>query len=267
MQVASCSTHTAAEGNDCSLTTFRVDTCAHSVYRQQLSWYEGRDLPSSRRLWCNGRQTSQYRRSGNVEEGREGTRQTLDLVTPIAFFASTCRVATSFTTTSAIKSLEPLTIDCMFAKAFIHLQRASLAFVIHCHFSSNFNYTYILTVFFSCRFLKSCYVCIMCELVSARWSRYGKVKEENEFWNINHWKAAAFSHAFHSALQAQRRPSFLIKTWSTDGHDKHVTSNTLLYVYLIEYTSKNIFGLQAQECWMAGWMNGPFYQEALQDTS
>ena len=141
VQVASCSTHTAAEGNDCSLKMFRVDTCAHSVYRQQLSWYEGRDLPSSRRLWCNGRQTSQYRRSGNVEEGREGTRQTLDLVTPIAFFASTCRVATSFTTTSAIKSLEPLTIDCMFAKAFIHLQRASLAFVIHCHFSSNFNYT------------------------------------------------------------------------------------------------------------------------------
>ena len=77
VQVASCSTHTAAEGNDCSLKMFRVDTCAHSVYRQQLSWYEGRDPPSSRRLWCNGRQTSQYRLSGNVEVGRgEEGRQT-----------------------------------------------------------------------------------------------------------------------------------------------------------------------------------------------
>ena len=49
---------------------------AHSVYRH-VSWYEGRDPPSSRRLWCNGRQTSQYRLSGNVEVGRgEEGRQT-----------------------------------------------------------------------------------------------------------------------------------------------------------------------------------------------
>ena len=60
-------TKSAPRANDFSRAMFRVDMCAHSVCRQ-VSWYEGRDLPSSRRLWCNGRQTSQYRR-GNVEEG------------------------------------------------------------------------------------------------------------------------------------------------------------------------------------------------------